>query len=335
MPIDFIHIGMGKCASTYLQNVFNYEPEYNIIDLRSVVEEVHKNARHGADPQQFPNININIDRSTIIEDKKYTIASDEDFTFISEPKHYECIKHLHGLSAHFLGKAQISPNILLMIRNPIEWLRAAHEQSIKGGKFGSYSDFYKKEKNYLKHSLDIKKIIQVYSIFFKVITMAAENLREESDDFWKLFSELLNVTPPNKELLDQAQKNKNFSNSSLKDRSIKLAALNKFSAIKLGCLQALDDYNTFMAEESKLSILYCEHERWSNRRMVEFASDEQLNNLTAQLYGIESKNFSHVYIDKEMKEHLLKHFIEPLEEITSVPDKLKKSYIRSIEEAVI
>jgi hypothetical protein len=36
--------------------------------LKGVVESVHKNARQGADPQQFPNININIDRSAIIED---------------------------------------------------------------------------------------------------------------------------------------------------------------------------------------------------------------------------------------------------------------------------
>ena len=68
LPIDFIHIGLGKCASTYLQTVFNNEPDYNIIDLKGVVESVHKNARQGADPQQFPNININIDRSAIIED---------------------------------------------------------------------------------------------------------------------------------------------------------------------------------------------------------------------------------------------------------------------------
>ena len=41
-----------------------------------------------------------------------------------------------------------------MIRNPMEWLRAAHEQSIKGGRFESYSLFFKKEKSYLKNSLD-------------------------------------------------------------------------------------------------------------------------------------------------------------------------------------
>jgi hypothetical protein len=335
MPIDFIHIGLGKCASTYLQNVFKNQPDYSIVDLKGVVEAIHENARQGSDPQQFPKINININRPADHKYKKFTIASDEDFSFISEPKHYECIKHLHGLSAHFLGKAQLSSKILLMIRNPMEWLRAAHEQSIKGGRFESYNVFFKKEKSYLKNSLDIKEILSSYSNFFEVITLAAENLRKNPDDYWELYSEKLGVTAPKKELLVQLLGLNITGNSSLKDRSLKLAALNKFSSIKLECLQALGDYNTYMVEESKTNILYCQHERWSNRRMVEFASDEQLNKLTSILDGFNAENFTNVYIDNEMKDHLLEHFMKPLEKIDTIPDELKETYIKSIEKAAI
>ncbi len=335
LPIDFIHIGLGKCASTYLQNIFNNQPDYSIIDLKGVVEAIHENARQGSDPQQFPNINVNFNHPPDHEDKKFTIASDEDFSFISEPKHYECIKHLHGLSAHFLGKARLTSKILLMIRNPMEWLRAAHEQSIKGGRFESYSLFFKKEKSYLKNSLDLQKVLSAYSNFFEVITLAAENLRENPDEYWKLYAEKLGVTAPNKELLDQLLNLKITGNSSLNDRSLKLAALNKFSSLKLECLQALGDYNTYMVEESKANILYCQHERWSNRRMVEFASDEQLNKLTSILDGFDTENFNNVYIDNEMKDHLLEHFMKPLEKINTVSCELKESYIKSIEEAAI
>ena len=145
----------------------------------------------------------------------------------------------------------------------------------------------------------------------------------------------MGVTAPKKELLDQLLGLNITGNSSLKDRSLKLAALNKFSSIKLECLQALGDYNTYMVEESKTNILYCQHERWSNRRMVEFASDEQLNKLTSILDGFNAENFTNVYIDNEMKDHLLEHFMKPLEKIDTIPGEFKETYIKSIEKGAI
>ena len=69
--------------------------------------------------------------------------------------------------------------------------------------------------------------------------------------------------------------------------------------------------------------------------MVEFASDEQLNKLTSILDGFDTENFNNVYIDNEMKDHLLEHFMKPLEKINTVSCELKESYIKSIEEAAI
>ena len=335
LPIDFIHIGLGKCGSTYLQNIFKNHPDYRMVDLRGVVESIHENASKGHGPRQFPNVNIKINHPANHEDRKFTIASDEDFSFISEPKHYECIKHLHGLSAHFLGKAQLSSKILLMIRNPLEWLRAAHEQSIKGGRFESYKEFFKKEHNYLKNSLDIKEILRAYSNFFEITILPAENLREYPDEYWQLYSNKLGVKAPKKDLLDQLQGIKVTGNSSLEDRSIKLAALNKFSSVKLECLQLLGDYNTYMVEESETNILYCQHERWSNRRLVEFASDEQLDKLISLIDGFDHEDFTHIFIDDEMRNHLLENFIKPIEKIDTISGNLKETYVRSIEEAKI
>ena len=333
LPINFIHIGLGKCASTYLQNVFNNSSDYNVVDLNGVVSAIHENARKSHGPQQFPNINIDIDSSLNDKNKRITVASNEDFTFFSDPCDYEFVKNLVGLSSHFLGKARISDKILLMIRNPIEWLRAAHEQSIKGGRFDSFGIFFKKEKNYLRNSLNLREILDAFEMFFEIITLASEDLRVKPDKFWELYSQKLGVRKPEKELLNQILEVKYTSNSSLGERSIKLAILNKFSAYKLECLNALGEYNTFMQEESRANILYCEHERWSNRRMMEFASDESIEKLMSLLSEFDAENFSQICIDVEIKDHLLKNFLEPLKRIDTVSDNLLDDYHSSIMEA--
>ena len=69
--------------------------------------------------------------------------------------------------------------------------------------------------------------------------------------------------------------------------------------------------------------------------MVEFASDEQLNKLTSILDGFNAENFTNVYIDNEMKDHLLEHFMKPLEKIDTIPGELKETYIKSIEKGAI
>ena len=158
-PLNFIHIGMGKCASTYLQNVFLSEPNFKYMVLDNIVEAVIVNARKSAEPHSFPNVTIDMSNFIQEEGGQFQVASSEGFTFafINEPEHYDNLGHLYQLSAHFLGKGQLSSQVLLMLRDPIDWLRAAHQQQIKGGGYLSYEEFYQEAKTYLMTSLDIKK----------------------------------------------------------------------------------------------------------------------------------------------------------------------------------
>ncbi len=333
-PLDFIHIGLGKCASTYLQGVFHNEPNYCYVDLNKVVNAAVENASKGADTSGFPNVNIDIGFSREDKDEEFLVASSEDFTFVCEPEHYHSVKNLYRLSAHFLGRGGLSSKILLMIRDPIEWLRASHEQSIKSGGHYPYKKFFYENKNYLKDSLNIREVIGFYSEFFNVITFSADELKQNPDTFWSSFSNRLGVGKPSQEALDHVSKFRLGANASLNERTLKLATLNRFSAIKKECLQGMNDYFAAIPEEAKASLLYFEHERWSNRRIVEFVSDEQLSELLGLLTDMDRNDFAKVFIDEEMRDHLLEHFIEPLGGIDTISPELKDTYVNSIESAV-
>ena len=331
-PLNFIHIGLGKCASTYLQNVFLSEPKFKIMALENLVEAILINARKGAKPQSFPNIKIDMSNFLQEESGQFQLASSEGFTFafINEPEHFDDLEHLYRLSAHFLGEGQLSSQVLLMLRDPIDWLRAAHQQHIKGGGYLSYGEFYQKSKKYLMTSLDIKKIIDIYAYYFHVVTMSADDLKNTSDKFWGWFSNFLDVEAPSKESRDKAFISKLSYNPSLRDRTYKLAALNKQSVIKKACLLELNDYYKFVPADAKAFNELNEQEMWCNRRMVEFSSLEKLKQLYVKIDGISEEEFAYVYIDEEMKQHLLKCFIEPLEKIDAISTMAKRSYLDSI-----
>ena len=124
-------------------------------------------------------------------------------------------------------------------------------------------------------------------------------------------------------------------NASLKGRRHKLAMLNKFSFAKNQSLRSLEEYLALIPEEAEISLKYGEHEKWSNRRIVEFATQEQLDILTAHFEDIDETEFTRTYIDQQMKDHLLGNFIEPLENSDFISGKLINSYVDSINSALI
>ena len=67
--------------------------------------------------------------------------------------------------------------------------------------------------------------------------------------------------------------------------------------------------------------------------MMEFASDESIEKLMSLLSEFDAENFSQICIDVEIKDHLLKNFLEPLKRIDTVSDNLIDDYHSSIMEA--
>ena len=221
-----------------------------------------------------------------------------------------------------------------MIRNPIEWLRAAHEQYIKGGGYCSYEEYFIREKEYLKNSLNINEIIKIYATFFDVITLSADHLRSDPEGFWDQFSRELNVGVPQRQIRNEVLNNKQAANPTLKDRNYKLSIINKHSAAKLKTLKELSDYFSQIPDEAEASLKYCENEMWINRRIVEYASETQLDELISQFKGVNQSNLTKIFIDISMKDHLLRNFIEPLKKVNTISTKLVDSYVSSIDASV-
>ena len=111
--------------------------------------------------------------------------------------------------------------------------------------------------------------------------------------------------------------------------------MNKHSSEKLKTLQKLSDYFSQIPDEAEELLKYCEKEMWINRRIVEYASEAQLNELSSQFRGVNRSNFTQIFIDISMKDHLLRNFIEPLKKVNTVSTKIIDSYVSSIDSSVV
>ncbi len=151
-PLDFIHIGLPKCASTYLQNVWNLSNQYNLLDISSVVQTLRGFAC-GDLSGDFPVIGGEIP----VDTDRINIASSEGlvYSYTNQPSKQCFIPLLQSYSAKVLGEANLSKNIIIIVRNPVDWLRSMHEQSIKEGGHESFKEFLENQKLLVLNTLNL------------------------------------------------------------------------------------------------------------------------------------------------------------------------------------
>lgn len=336
-PFKFIHIGMGKCASTYLQSVLFHDSAYNLIDLSDLAETALECADKGLSEPMIPNLNF--DEPGCWDAP--LVASSESFVygFIDDGGSYK-LETLYRVSAKIIGGSRLTGKVLLVVRNPIDWLRSAHGQFIRQGGCVSYKSYYKGMRNSLMMSLNIKKILNEFSSNMEVIVLSLDELKNSPIEFWDKFSENLGVNVPSDETLSKVDANKATANSALSGkRLIKLARLNEFSLSQNRLLSEMQEYKTYFPSEADILLTCTNNQKWINRRFCEYLSDEKLDSLVSMIRSDsedgEVSDFSTVYIDNLMKKNIMDNFIQPLLALDTIPKSLVDGYIDSINNALV
>ncbi len=307
--LAFVHVGLPKCASTYLQRAWLEDPLYDSLNLDELMNQARKQTMAGT---QIPIGSILLPPSQNI-----LMGSSEGFSwsYCNQPQHQAKLWDLHKNSASIIAEAQLTDTILLLVRNPFAYMRSLHEQSIKEGAYANFAAFFQEQRALIEATLDIQAIIEAYQVHFaKVVILNVDELRQTPDSFWKKYQQQLKVPIPQKGI-NKSNERRLAANSSLSNRLPLLAALNAHSAQLLATFEKLDDYKTSRQQEFEtLRSPYAKTYSKLHRRLAEYSDQQAFAKLGEQL-GLNQLNkdeFQKIKVDKAMLDFIATRFIQPL-----------------------
>jgi len=225
MKIKLLHIGLGKCGSTFLQNKIFPEIEKKIgikniskLELREILKEKKIISHHF---EKKINFEKELPDSFIISHEALH-SNNGEFSHIS--KSFEYIKN--NFSSNTV--------ILLIIRNPYDLLNSHYLESFRAMNIINPEEFFIIKKNdtfrndgkFNLHKFNYNIMISLYKSYFKkVIVVKYENLNN-----FHFLKEIFNVDD---DFLKVLKKNNKDYNKSISKTGVKtILFLNKFINLK-------------------------------------------------------------------------------------------------------
>ncbi|XKH01323.1 hypothetical protein LG325_00685 [Marinobacter nauticus] len=313
MAVSFIHVGMMKTASTYLQNVWLQDEQYALAfgGANEVVQYVRQSTLKGDFDPRHP-MHIQLDKQPVKENN--VIISSEGFScgYLATTEERP-LRAMIGNAAEILGSLKKeTDSVLVCVRSPIAWMKSMHSQFINEGEFGDWARFYRCKETFLKEAMDLEFMLSRYEQHFgNVVVMPFEYLKNDEAKFWDDFSARFALPRPKVEVEVQ--------NESLKGRRLQLlSSMNQLSHTLRQGLAGSDHPSPKEAEflvdnDSKYS-------KWLHRRFCQHASEEKVAEACDQM-GIEGDDpaFRKTYISDDMVEWIETRFIAAIEKRLNDP----------------
>ena len=300
MDIGFIHIGMMKTATTYMQNIWLRDEAYCLSCQGTLpfVLELRENVRNGL---LYNSTNKQIQLDLPYKSGQKIVVSNEGFStaYINQVAIQDKIPDFIVYTSKCLSDlAKMTQNILLVVRDPIAWLRSVFVQSIKQGGSGNFKDFITQQNFFVKHSLDLEHIVGSYEKYFSnVLILPYEFFKKDEAGFWQAVSDNFSVPTVSVNLNSQV-------NTSLSDeRTFLLSELNGMTRILIETLDKASTY-TNSNEKKQLISRFANDSKWVFRRFMEHADEQELETLKTKLNGL---GFQDGYFNLEIPEELLTH----------------------------
>ncbi|MHA6288532.1 hypothetical protein [Maricaulis sp. CAU 1757] len=327
-PAKFVHVGLGKCGSTYLQTVLNVDPGYKVLNLLPLVKPLCQATELG-DASKLPTVDFNTSPGP-----SNVVASSEglSWAFLNEPKKLKHLQHIHAMAARLLVKARLSDTILVLVRNPLDWVRATHEQSIKEGGSEPASEFVVSHLRFIRDVLNLESLREAYGKSFRrVVFLSADEMRTDPDRFWSRFEAQFEVERPAQATIEQVAAAPNAGNVSLGHRLPQLAALNRSMGAVRAAYAELDGLPAHV-EQERAGFLppFTQAWPWVARRLVEHASDDSLTAVSGTLELGDVENFQAFALDDKLRGQIERRFVNVLAEAGDMPADMVEAYRESL-----
>jgi len=275
-PAAFIHAGLGKCGSSFLQQVWSRDPAYTTANLGAAGQAARQLAVRGQ-TENFPRLEHGL--GTIPGQTLVGSSEALSWSFLDRPARQHLLPELQRLAASLVGTCQLSDTVLVMVRNPVAWIRAAREQTLKEGGGETGAEFINLHRGLVEHVLDLKHLQASFAAHFdRVVFLSADEMRETPDLFWETYAQALGVPAPARATLDAVLGDDRRSNRSLGARQAWLARLNRQTAAIIDLWTGIEGLSGPAAHaRTQFVAQFRNGGRWAARRLAEHASDATLN----------------------------------------------------------
>ncbi len=328
----FIHFGLPKCGSTFLQSVWGEDAQYTAADLTQAANAARQFALKGQ-TSNLPRMDLGL----VARPGSVMVASSEGFgwAFMGRPAEQPRIADLHRIAAQLTGQARIAPVALFMVRNPLDWIRSTHEQIIKRGDYDNGAQYLAKHRSLIERVLDLRHIREVFSAQFeRVVFLSADEMRTDPDRFWSRYEAELDAPRPGPDVVAKVAQSDSYSNVSLKDRMIPLARMNRILSNISQAWTGLDSPPPHVAKEIEaFADRFNQARVWAARRVSEASSADALETMIGDAFSDMGDGFTDLPLDQALTAHLRTNFCDVLVGETSIPAALKAEYGAALEEA--
>ena len=327
--LRFVHVGLGKCASTYLQNAWAQDARYVAIDSTAYAVSGRKFA---AQEKKIPAISQRLSANEM--PGQFAMSSCESFLYgyDTDPKvATTMMRSLFDNSAQIISSIADTQKILVVVRDPVAWTQSAFTQAIKQGGSETYAEFLDNYGTWIQRSLDLRKINELFGRRFDTVAlMSADDLRHRPDFFWSCYESLFDCPRPNEPKANPLQQNESLSAEKIK----RLMVFNRFRKMFRQFFDApgmypksspvmRNEYEGLLKKFPELDSNFT----WIARRFFEFADEELLSDAdhllgTADVFAGE--------VSPGILATLRGSFLETLADVPSISDEAKSLYERSL-----
>lgn len=279
----FIHIGQGKCLSTYLQNLWAQDHYCNFYHGMNLGDDLTR--------AFLNNQSVSVDFSEVNDEGKPNILSYECFTYFGVTESSELLyedkffERIRFIAKKLSGSADTA---LLIVRDPLDWIRSSHAQYIKYGGFESAQKYYEKFREGIISNLNLSKITAIWKQEgFRDVILPMEMFKEDVLSFWRQYEEKLGLDKPKINIFSD------LKNNVTPKRDLELKALVNRVVFNLNNNMNFREGN---AKESEILDWYL---KWGVRRYFENSTAKDKDDLKALLSFEKRGDFFDVELSKE------------------------------------
>ncbi|MFY0639021.1 hypothetical protein [Maricaulis maris] len=324
-PAKFIHFGLPKCGSTFLQNVWGVDDQYTGVSLAKAANA----ARQLALTDNAANL-PRVDLGARARVGTSLVASAEGFSwaYLGRPAEQDRIADLHRLAARMTGQVAIAPVALFMVRNPVGWIRSTHEQVIRRGDHDTGQAYLVKHRTLIERVLDLHHIREVFGQHFeRVVFLSSDEMRDQPDQFWDRYEAELDVLRPARQSIERVTESERHSNASLQDRMVPMARMNRVLSGIMDAWAGIEGAPPTIEKEREVFGGSFDKARvWAARRVSEYSSADQIEALLGGAFAEMTDGFTDLPLDGALKSHLRRHFCDVIDTQDTIPEAMKDSY---------
>lgn len=269
---DVVHIGLGKCLSTTLQGLWQASPDVHCVDVRAAMPKITERlvaARASGQPVVPLEIALPPNPG-----RRCAVLTSEGMTFSmfsGKPHLFDLIPERQAHMARRFGA--LGRRVLMVVRDPYDWVRSTHAQYIKEGGTLSRGAWFEAHRAVCMHNLDLVRLLDTWrAVNPQVVVLPMPLLASDPGAFWAMYTALLQVPAPAR-ATDTGQRN------AAPYARLELAA--RLNGL-LGDLAAIADHED--ASHARTAADGFRHGRtWGVRRCMEGATDAEVDALARRI----------------------------------------------------